>query len=329
MKRVYFSIICFLLGLSAQAVVTINGAGASFPYPLYSKWFQEYEKANAGVQFNYQSIGSGGGIRQLLKQTVDFGASDAPMGEADIKKAPWPVLHVPTVLGAVAVIYNVNGVPNALKLDGPTLAQIFLGKIKKWDHPSLKKLNPEIAFPAEDILVVRRSDGSGTTSIFSDFLCALSPAFESAVGRGKTLRWPAGIGAKGNDGVTAMVMKTSGAIGYVELAYAFNNKLSTVALKNQAGEFQLPSVAGISKSAASLTHFDDITVSIVNAKGTGVYPLSSFTYILLPRDEANAKKLIEIKKFLVWALSAGQNMAAELHYAPLPKGLSEAFILKM
>ena len=327
MKRVQLILLSLFVSFNAQAVTKVNGAGASFPYPIYSKWFKEYEKENNSVQFNYQAIGSGGGIRQLIKQTVDFGASDAPMKEKDQKKAPWPVMHVPTVLGAVAVAYNLPSVKDEIKLDGPTLAQIFLAKITKWNHPSIAKLNKGVTLPDTDILLVRRADGSGTTAIYSDYLSTVSKEFESSIGRGKTLRWPGNsIGVNGNDGVTAMVQKTPGAIGYVELAYALKNSLPTISLKNKAGEFQKPSVEGISKSAAALKDFKELTVSIVDAEGKGVYPISAFTYILLPQTEQNKEKLAEVKKFLLWALSKGQTMAKDLHYAPLPKVLSSNLI---
>lgn len=314
----------------ANATIKVNGAGASFPYPIYSKWFTEYNKNNAGVQFNYQSIGSGGGIRQLLKQTVDFGASDAPMKDKEMKKAAWPVMHVPTVLGAVAVAYNVTGAPADLKLDGQTLANIFLGKITKWNAKAIAALNPGVNLPTKDILVVRRADGSGTTAVFSDYLASISPEWSKKVGHGKALNWPVGIGAKGNDGVTAMVKQTDGAIGYIELAYAKKNDLNTVALKNKAGKYVGPSVEGVSASAASLKDFDgDLRISIVNAEGSAVYPISSFTYILLPVKKNKDPKLTEVKKFLDWALSEGQAHAKELHYAPLPAKLAKALRAKL
>lgn len=220
MKSLFLLIATSVISMSALATVKVNGAGATFPYPIYAKWFFEYKKVKKDVQFNYQSIGSGGGIRQLLKQTVDFGASDAPMKDKDLKKAAWPIMHVPTVLGAVSVAFNLKDV-KSLKLDGPTLADIFLGKITKWNHPSIVKNNPDTKLPGSDILVVRRSDGSGTTSVFSDYLSKISPDFKEKIGHGKTLRWPTTtIGAKGNEGVTGMLKQMEGSIGYIELAYA-------------------------------------------------------------------------------------------------------------
>jgi phosphate transport system substrate-binding protein len=316
-------------GQAAPTVTKINGAGASFPFPIYSKWFSEYKKTNANVEFNYQAIGSGGGIRQLLKQVVDFGASDAPMKNKDMKKAAWPIEHIPTVLGAVAVSYNLKGLESHLKLDGKTLAEIFLGSINKWNHPAIAQLNEGVKLPNKDILVVRRADGSGTTAIFSDYLSVVSPTWKKKIGRGKSLRWPVGIGAKGNSGVTSMVQQTEGAIGYLELAYAKNNKLMTFSIKNKAGEYQQPSVDGVSRSAAGLKDFSgDLRVSIVDAIGKGVYPISAFTYILLPVKKSD-KKVAEVKKFLKWALSTGQAYAPALHYAPLPKELITALEKKL
>lgn len=313
--------IALLFTAQTLAMTQINGAGATFPYPLYSKWFSEYAKENKDVQINYQAIGSGGGIRQLIQETVDFGASDAPMNDNDKKKSTRKILQVPTVLGAVAIAYNISEVTANIKLDGQTLAQIFLGEITKWNDPKIATLNEGLKLPAKDILVVRRADGSGTTSIFADYLSTVSKTWEEKVGRGKTLKWPAGIGAKGNDGVTGAITQNDGAIGYIELAYAINNNLKVAALKNRAGEFKLPTVQGVSLSAAKVKNITEVTNSIVDAEGKGVYPISSFTYILLPVKEKDAK-LMEVKKFLQWALSKGQNFAAPLHYAPLPKSLA-------
>lgn len=325
MKKLFPLLVAFLLSTQVLATIKVNGAGATFPYPMYSKWFSEYKKVKPDVEFNYQSIGSGGGIRQLIKQTVDFGASDAPMKEKDKKKAAWPVKHVPTVLGAVSIAYNLPSVKE-LKLDGKTLAAIFLGDIAKWNHSEIQKLNKGIALPNEDILIVRRADGSGTTSIFSDYLSTVSSSWESKVGRGKSLKWPVGIGSKGNEGVTATVKQTKGTIGYIELAYALKNNLKTVALKNKAGEFQMPSVKGVSLSAASLkSKGGKVTTSIVDANGKGVYPISAFTYILLPIKE-ETKQLKEVKNFINWALTKGQAMTKELHYAPLPKSLAKRML---
>ncbi len=313
------------LSLSAVAAQKINGAGATFPYPIYSKWFSEYQKTHTNVEFNYQSIGSGGGIKQVLAQTVDFGATDAPMTDEELKTAKAPIRHIPTVLGAVTVAYNVKGLENGIKLEGQTVADIFQGKITKWNDAAIAKLNPKAKLPATDILVVRRSDGSGTTAVFSTFLAEVSADWKAKVGAGKNINWPAGIGAKGNEGVTAMISQTDGAIGYVELAYAINNKLSMAAVKNKKGEFVSPTVDSISKSAASVKDASgDLRISVINADGKGVYPISSFTWILLPQGDTPALK--EVKAFLGWALKDGQKFASDLHYAPLPKKLSEGLV---
>jgi phosphate transport system substrate-binding protein len=314
------------LSLSVSAAQKINGAGATFPYPIYSKWFSEYQKTHANVEFNYQSIGSGGGIKQVLAQTVDFGATDAPMTDEELKSAKLPIRHIPTVLGAVVAAYNVKGVGADLKLDGQILADIFQGKITKWNDAAINKLNPKLKLPATDILVVRRSDGSGTTSVFTTFLAESSTDWKDKVGAGKNINWPAGIGAKGNEGVTAMIAQTDGAIGYVELAFALNNKLAMATLKNKKGEFVSASVDSITKAAGNVKDFaGDLRISVINSDAKGAYPISSFTWILLPEDKASAA-LKEVRSFLTWALKDGQAMASELHYAPLPKKMAESIV---
>lgn len=319
-----FLLLSFALNVSAAQKV--NGAGATFPYPIYSKWFSEYQKVKKDVEFNYQSIGSGGGIKQVLAQTVDFGATDAPMTDEELKQAKNPIRHIPTVLGAVVAAYNVKGVSTGLKLDGETLANIFLGKISKWNDAAITKLNPTVKLPASDILVVRRSDGSGTTAVYTEYLANVSADWKSKVGAGKNINWPSGIGAKGNEGVTAMVAQTDGAIGYIELSYAITSNLAMVSLKNQKGEFVAPSVDSITKAAATVKDFKgDMRISIINVPGAGVYPISSFTWILLPENPASAP-VKEVRAFLGWALKEGQTFAPALHYAPLPKKLSEALL---
>ena len=314
------------VAFNVSAAQKINGAGATFPYPIYSKWFSEYQKINKDVEFNYQSIGSGGGIKQVLAQTVDFGATDAPMTDEEMKSAKMPIRHIPTVLGAVAVAYHVEGITTSLNLDGDTLAKIFLGTINKWNDAAIAKLNPKAKLPATDILVVRRSDGSGTTAVFTEYLAAVSADWKSKVGAGKNVNWPAGIGAKGNEGVTAMVSQTDGAIGYTELAYAINAQLKSASIKNAKGEFIAPSVASITNAASSVKKFDgDLRMSIINADQKGAYPISSFTYILLPENAASAP-VKATRAFLGWALKEGQAFASELHYAPLPKKMSEALL---
>ena len=314
------------VAFNVSAAQKINGAGATFPYPIYSKWFSEYQKINKDVEFNYQSIGSGGGINQVLAQTVDFGATDAPMTDEEMKSAKMPIRHIPTVLGAVAVAYHVEGITTSLNLDGDTLAKIFLGTINKWNDAAIAKLNPKAKLPATDILVVRRSDGSGTTAVFTEYLAAVSADWKSKVGAGKNVNWPAGIGAKGNEGVTAMVSQTDGAIGYTELAYAINAQLKSASIKNVKGEFIAPSVASITSAASSVKKFDgDLRMSIINADQKGAYPISSFTYILLPENAASAP-VKATRAFLGWALKEGQAFVSELHYAPLPKKMSEALL---
>jgi phosphate transport system substrate-binding protein len=308
-------------GADKTAGADLTGAGATFPYPIYSKWFSDYA-AKSGVKINYQSIGSGGGIRQLTEGTVDFGASDAPMTDAELAKAKGPILHIPTVLGAVVVTYNVPGVTQPLKLTGDVVADIFSGKIAKWNDPRIKSLNSGAALPNQDILVVHRSDGSGTTYIFSDYLSAVSPAWAKAPGKGKELQWPVGVGGKGNEGVAGQVKQTPGAIGYVELAYAKQNGLPFASVKNGNGEFVAPSIESVTAAAAGaaakLPANTDFRVSIVNASGAGAYPISSFTYLLIDKSGANPAKQKQLLAFLKWALSDGEQSAAALDYAPLP-----------
>jgi phosphate transport system substrate-binding protein len=318
----------FLLSLSfsLSAAQKINGAGSSFIYPIVTKWFSEYQKTNKEVEFNYQSIGSGGGIKQVLAQTVDFGATDAPMTTEELNSAKKPIRHIPAILGAVTVAYNVKGLEAGLKLDGETMANIFLGKVTKWNDPSIAKINPKAKLPATDILVVRRSDGSGTTAVYSTFLADVSKEWKEKVGAGKNINWPTGIGAKGNEGVTAMVAQTDGAIGYVELAYAINSKLATASIKNKKGEFVAASVDSITRAGATLKDFSgDLTNNVINVDGKGVYPISSFSWILLPQDPAS-EPLKAVRAFLGWALKDGQKFAADLHYAPLPKKMADALV---
>jgi phosphate transport system substrate-binding protein len=296
----------------------INGAGATFPYPIYSKWFAEYNKRHPEVQINYQSIGSGGGIRQLTNQTVFFGATDGPMTEEQLKAAPGPVLHLPTVLGAVVPVYNLPDVKAELKFSGPLLADIYLGRITKWNDPAVAKLNPGVTLPASDIVAVRRSDGSGTTYIFVDYLSKVSTDFRSKVGVNTSVNWPVGVGGKGNEGVAGLVSQTPGAIGYVELIYALQNKIPYGAVQNAAGDFVRASPESVTTAAASATVPPDFRVSITNAPGAGAYPISSFTWLLLmqqPTDGARARAMVD---FVRWAITDGQAFATELGYAALP-----------
>jgi phosphate transport system substrate-binding protein len=318
-------------GKSASSSVDLTGAGATFPYPIYSKWFADYA-AKTGVKINYQSIGSGGGIRQLSEQTVDFGASDGPMSDDELAKAKGgPILHFQTVLGADAIIYNVPELKQPLKLDGPVLADVFLHKITKWNDGRIAALNKGAALPATDILVVHRSDGSGTTYIFTDYLSAISPAWKSGPGKGKEVQWPTGLGAKGNEGVSGQVKQTPGSIAYAELAYAKTNNLSVAEMKNASGAFVAPSIESATAAAADLNlpGSTDYRVSIVNAKGAKAYPISSFTWIMLYQNQPNAEKGKKLIDFLTWAYTEGESEAAALDYAPLPEGMTQALIERL
>src|ERR1041384_8019854 len=302
-----------LLGVSAtaSAQMMINGAGATFPYPLYSKWFDQYAKVDPSVRFNYQSIGSGGGQKQILAQTVDFGASDGPMSDDNLAKAPGKILHIPTVAGAVVVTYNLPANPK-LKLEGSLVADIFLGKITKWNDPLIAALNPGAKLPDIDLVVVHRSDGSGTSYIFPDYLSSVSKDWESRVGRNTSVKWPAGLGAKGNEGVAGQVKQLPGTIGYVELAYAPKNKLPVAELKNAAGNFVSPSVETVTEALATAKIPDDFRFSMVNPPGEKAYPIAGATWLLVyeqQKDAAKGKKLVE---FLNWALAKGEGMAATL-----------------
>jgi phosphate transport system substrate-binding protein len=295
----------------------INGAGATFPNPIYSKWFSEYKKLHPDVAINYQPIGSGGGIRQLTNQTVFFGATDGPMTDEQLKGAPGPILHLPTVLGAVVPVFNVSGVTD-LKFSGAVLADIYLGKIKKWNDAAIAKLNAGVSLPATDIAVVHRSDGSGTTYIFVDYLSKVSPAFKTTVGVNTAVNWPVGVGGKGNEGVAGLVSQTPGAIGYVELIYALQTKTPFGAVQNAAGEFVKASADSVTKAAAGAAIPEDFRVSITNPPGAGAYPISSFTWLLLyenASDKGRAKTMVD---FVRWAITDGQKFATELGYAPLP-----------
>jgi phosphate transport system substrate-binding protein len=301
----------------------INGAGATFPYPIYSKWFSDYSKLHPNVQINYQSIGSGGGIRQLVERTVFFGASDQPMNDEMLAKAPGPVLHFPTVLGAVVPVYNIEGVSGQIKFTGPVLADIFLGKITKWNDPAIAKINAGISLPASAITVVHRSDGSGTTFVWADYLAKISPEWKEKVGASSSLNWPVGVGGKGNEGVAGLVKQTPASIGYVELVYALQNKISYGAVQNPAGEFISPEVKSVTAAAAGAVPAmpKDFRVSITNSPGQGAYPISSFTWILLYESPDNKADASTMNEFMKWALSDGQKLAAELGYAPLPESM--------
>ena len=316
-KKTLVALAALLLtaGAARADSLLVNGAGATFPAPLYTKWFAEYHRLHPELAFNYQAIGSGGGIQQITNGTVDFGASDAPLSDEQIAKIP-DVVHIPTVLGAVVVTYNAP--VKSLKLTPEALADIFLGKIAKWNDPALAKLNPGEKLPDAAITVAHRSDGSGTSYGFTDYLSKVSPEWAGKVGKGTSVKWPVGLGGKGNDGVTGLVKQNPGAIGYVELAYANQNKLPLAQLRNKDGHYLLPTLASTSASAAGVEMPADYRVSITNASGKEAWPIASFTYLLVHRDQADAKKGEALVRFLWWATHEGQKDAAPLDYAPLP-----------
>lgn len=316
-KKTVIALAALLLtaGAARADSLLINGAGATFPAPLYTKWFAEYHRLHPELAFNYQAIGSGGGIQQITNGTVDFGASDAPLSDEQIAKIP-DIVHIPTVLGAVVVTYNAP--VKSLKLTPEALADIFLGKIAKWNDPVLEKLNPGVKLPDTAITVAHRSDGSGTSYGFTDYLSKVSPEWAQQVGKGTSVKWPVGLGGKGNDGVTGLVKQNPGAIGYVELAYANQNKLPLAKLRNKDGHYLLPTLASTSASAAGVAMPPDYRVSITNASGKEAWPIASFTYLLVHKDQSDQKKGEALVKFLWWATHQGQKDAAPLDYAPLP-----------
>ena len=301
----------------------INGAGATFPYPIYSKWFSEYNKLHPDIQINYQPIGSGGGVQQIIKQTVFFGASDMPMTDEQLKSAPSPILHFPTVLGAVVPVYNVSEAGStALKFTGAVLADIFLGKITKWNDARIAKINPGVNLPATAITVAHRSEGSGTTFVWLDYLAKVSPEWKQKVGVNASVNWATGVGGKGNEGVAGLVKQTPGSLGYVELIFAKQNNISYGSVQNQAGEFVNADVSSVTAAAAGAlaTMPKDFRVSITNAAGAGVYPISSLTWILLYQNPPDKKLGAVMVDFMKWALADGQKFAPDLGYAPLPSG---------
>jgi phosphate transport system substrate-binding protein len=303
----------------AAEPLTINGAGATFPNPVYTKWFSEYQKTHPNIRINYQSIGSGGGIKQLSAQTVFFGASDGPMTDEQLKAAPGPILHFPTVLGAVVPVYNVSGVTQPLRFTGPVLADIYLGKITKWNDAAIAQLNPGVILPATDIAVVHRSDGSGTTYIFCDYLSKISADYKQKVGVSTSVNWPVGVGGKGNEGVSGLVRQTPGAIGYVELIYALQNKIPYGSVQNKSGSFVTASLESVTAAAAGVTMPDDFRVSITNPDGADAYPIASFTWMLLYQNSPDHARSAAMVDFLKWALTDGQQFAPSLGYAPLPQ----------
>ena len=343
--RLLFAIACLLLAATAcdssanrtndgtsaartSGSIDLTGAGATFPYPIYSRWFAEYA-AKTGVKINYQSIGSGGGIKQLSEQTVDFGASDAPMTDEEMANAAGgEIIHIPTVVGVVAIAYNIPDLTQPLRLTGPLVADIFLGTITKWNDARIAALNPGAKLPASDVLVIHRSEGSGTTFILTDYLSAVSPAWKAGPGKGKSVQWPTGIGERGNEGVSGHIKQTPGSIGYVELAYVKQNRLSAATLQNASGQFVEPTAASATAAAeaavAKLPPSTDYRVSIVNSPGAETYPITSFTWLLVYSHMPDAAKAKKLDEFVRWALTEGQKQAAPLDYAPLPASLATA-----
>jgi len=316
--------LCLALAVPGFAQTTLNGAGATFPYPMYSKWFSEYHKAHPDVEINYQSIGSGGGIRQVLAGTVDFGASDGPMTDEQLGQAKSKILHVPTVLGAVVPAYNIAGVSAEIKFTPQALAGIFLGKITSWNDAAIASANPGIKLPGDQIIVIHRSDGSGTTYIWTDYLSKVSSDWQSQVGKGTSVKWPVGLGGKGNEGVAGMVRQMQGSIGYIELIYAVQNKIPYGVVQNASGNFIKASLESVTAAAGSVKSMPaDFRVSITNPPGKDAYPVSSFTWLLIPvrsQDPAKGKILAD---FLNWMVADGQKMTVDLTYAPLPGNVAE------
>jgi phosphate transport system substrate-binding protein len=320
------SVVAVLLAIGTVAIaqggqVLLNAAGATFPYPMYSKWFDVYHQAHPNIQINYQSIGSGGGIRQLLDKTVDFGASDGPMNDEQLKQASVPILHFPTVLGADVPSYNLPGVTVELNFTPEALAGIFLGKVTKWNDPAIVSANSGVKLPAEDIVVIHRSDGSGTTYIWTDYLSKISPEWQQKVGKATSVNWPVGLGGKGNEGVAGLIQQTPNSLGYIELIYAIQNKIAYGRVKNSSGAFVKADLASVSAAAAAASKAmpDDFRVSITNPEGKGAYPIASFTWLLIPSKIADAAKRDAIKGFLTWMMTDGQSFCEPLAYAKLPK----------
>jgi phosphate transport system substrate-binding protein len=321
MRKLFAFALLAMLATTPAWAQNINAAGATFPYPIYSKWFDEYHKLHPNVQINYQSIGSGGGIRQLLDKTVDFGASDGPMTDEQLQQAGFKVLHFPTVLGAAVPSYNIPGVTGELKFTPEAIAGIFLGKVTKWNDPAIASANPGVKLPADDIVVIHRSDGSGTTYIWTDYLSKVSSEWQSKVGKNTSVNWPVGLGGKGNEGVAGLLKQTPDSIGYVELIYAIQNSLPYGTVKNSSGEFIKASLAGVSAAAAGAAKSmpEDFRVSITNPPGKEAYPISSFTWLLIPAQIQDPAKKTAIKDFLTWMLTSGQQFCEPLAYAKLPK----------
>jgi len=323
MRKIVLLLVCVILALPVVGQTTLNGAGATFPNPIYSKWFSEYHKAHSDVQINYQSIGSGAGIRQVTSGTVDFGASDMPMTDKQLQEAKGKILNIPTVLGADVPAYNIPGVSGEVKFTPEALAGIFLGKISKWNDKAITSANPGVSFPDKDIIVVHRSDGSGTTFIWTDYLSKVSPEWKSQVGSDTSVKWPVGLGQKGNEGVAGSLRQMSGSIGYVELIYAVQNNIPYGSVRNSAGAFVKASLGSVTAAAASAPKMPaDFRVSITNAPGKDAYPISSFTWLLIPAQSKDAAKGKMLADFLSWMVTDGQTMTTALAYAPLPENVA-------
>jgi phosphate transport system substrate-binding protein len=319
MRKLVLLFVCALLAVPVFGQTTLSGAGATFPYPMYSKWFSEYSKSHSGVEINYQSIGSGGGIRQVTAGTVDFGASDMPMTDKQLQDSKTKILNLPTVLGADVPAYNIPGVTGEVKFTPEVLAGIFMGKISKWNDKAITSVNPGVNFPDKDIIVVHRSDGSGTTFIWTDYLSKVSPEWKSQVGSDTSVKWPVGLGNKGNEGVSGLIRQMSGSIGYVELIYAVQNNIPYGSVRNSAGNFVKASLESVSAAAASAPKMPpDFRVSITNAPGKDAYPIASFTWLLIPVPSKDPAKGKILNDFLNWMVTDGQKMTAALSYAPLP-----------
>jgi phosphate transport system substrate-binding protein len=322
-KKTVLAVCLLALALGAARAQKLTAAGATFPYPIYSKWFNEYSAAHPGVEINYQSIGSGGGITQVTKGTVDFGASDMPMTDQALAASPVKLIHIPTVLGAVVPIFNVPGVQE-VKFSGDVLADIFLGKINNWNDAKIAKDNPGVKLPDQKVIVVHRAEGSGTTFIWSDYLSKVSKEWADGPGKGSALNWPTGVAGKGNEGVAGLVRQMPGTIGYVELIYALQNKIDFGSVKNVSGNFVKASIEGVTDAAASIKQMPaDYRISITNAPGANAYPISSFTYLLIPTAGSDAEKRKVLKDMLSWIIKSGEGEVAQLSYAPLPDALQE------
>jgi phosphate transport system substrate-binding protein len=329
MKKTFVIIIsCLIAAGSIQAETLLNGAGSTFDYPIFAKWFGAYAKIDPNVHFNYQAVGSGGGLRQIVAQTIDFGASDAPMSDRAMSEAPGKIFNIPIVAGGEAIVFSLPGIVK-LRLDPDALAAIYLGKITKWNDPKIVGLNPQVSLPDLDILVVHRSDGSGTTYIFTDYLSNVSSAWKSELGKGTSVKWPVGIGGNGNEGVADQVLQSPGSIGYVELAYAKNKKLSYAELKNAAGNYVSPTLESVTAALAAATIPDDFRFSMVNASGDGAYPISGASWLLIYQIQQDAGKGQKLVEFARWALTDGQKLSPTLDYAPIPLAVTQRILKRL